>query len=73
MVKPKQQSQIVRDPDIKGGTPVFAGTRVPIDILFDYIESDEGLEGFLAQYPGVSRAQAISVIDEAKELVTAAP
>lgn len=37
-----QQSQITRSKDIKGGTPVFAGTRVPVEILFEYIESDEG-------------------------------
>lgn len=72
MAKAERRSQIVRDPDIKGGVPVFAGTRVPIEILFEYIESAEGLDGFLAQYPGVSHEQAVAVIEEAKDLVTAA-
>lgn len=68
-----RQSQISRSKDIKGGTPVFAGTRVPIEILFEYIESDEGLAGFLEQYPGVSREQAIAVLDEAKDELLAEP
>lgn len=61
------QSQITRSQDVMGGTPVFAGTRVPVEILFEYIESDEGLAGFLEQYPGVSREQAVAVLDEAKQ------
>lgn len=67
------QSQITRSKEIMGGTPVFAGTRIPVEILFEYIESDEGLTGFLEQYPGVSREQAIAVLDEAKQGLLAEP
>jgi uncharacterized protein (DUF433 family) len=52
---------------------VFAGTRVPVEILFEYLESNEGLAGFLEQYPGVSREQAIAVLKEAKEVLLAEP
>jgi uncharacterized protein (DUF433 family) len=47
-----RERRIVRsDPDIMGGTPVFVGTRVPLQTLFDYIEGDEGLSEFLTDFP----------------------
>jgi len=48
------------DPEILGGTPVFAGTRVPVRSLFDYLEGGESLEEFLRQFPSVRREQAIN-------------
>ena len=60
------RSQILRsDPDILGGTPVFAGTRVPVQTLLIYLEKGETLEEFLENYPTVSREQAVALIDEA--------
>jgi uncharacterized protein (DUF433 family) len=51
------------------GTPVFAGTRVPVQNLFDYIEGGETLDEFLASFPDVTREHAIAVIGLAKSLV----
>ena len=53
---------VSRDPEIHGGDPVFAGTRVPVQILVDYLEGGEGLEVFLDQYPTVTRDQAEAAI-----------
>jgi uncharacterized protein (DUF433 family) len=58
------------DPEIMGGTPVFTGTRVPIQTLFDYLEGDESLEEFLDDYPSVAKKQAIDVLEVAKKTVT---
>ena len=55
------------DPDILGGTPVFVGTRVPVQSLFDYIEGGESLDEFLRQFPSVRREQAIAVLEQARE------
>jgi len=62
---------IVRDPEIMSGTPVFRGTRVPVQTLFDYLEDGESLEEFLEGFPTVSRALAIEALNEAKELLMA--
>ncbi len=62
---------IVRDPEIMHGTPVFRGTRVPVQTLFDYLEGGETLESFLAGFPTVSRDLAVRVLEEAKQLVLA--
>ena len=53
---------ITIDPDIHSGTPVFAGTRVPIKTLFDHLEAGESLESFLNDFPSVSRELAIAVL-----------
>ncbi len=50
-----------------GGTPVFRGTRVPIQNLFDSLETGESLDQFLEQYPTVSREQVLAVLEESKE------
>jgi uncharacterized protein (DUF433 family) len=62
---------IMKDRDILGGTPVFRGTRVPLQALFDYLEGGDTLEEFLDGYPSVSREMAIAAREEAKELLTA--
>jgi uncharacterized protein (DUF433 family) len=59
-------SVIVSDPDILGGTPVFRGTRVPVDSLIDYLEAGDSLEEFLDNFPSVSREAAIAALEEAK-------
>lgn len=51
------------DPDISGGTPVFRGTRVPVQSLFDYLEGGETLDQFLDQFPSVSKEQALAALD----------
>ena len=60
---------ITKNPNILGGTPVFRGTRVPIQALFDYLEGGETLEDFLEGFPTVSREAAIGALEEAKELL----
>jgi len=54
------------DPDIMGGTPVFVGTRVPLQNLIDYLEGGESIEDFLDGFPSVKREQVIAVIEAAK-------
>jgi uncharacterized protein (DUF433 family) len=51
-----------RDPEILGGTPVFVGTRVPVKILFDYLEAGDSLEVFLDEFPSVTREQAVAAL-----------
>ena len=55
------------NPEKLSGTPVFAGTRVPIQNLFDYIEGGDTLEDFLDGFPPVTREQAIDVLELAKK------
>ena len=61
---------IVKDPDILGGTPVFRGTRVPLQALFDSIEGGETLEEFLEGFPSVSREMAVAALEQARELLS---
>lgn len=53
--------------DILGGTPVFAGTRVPVQALMDYIEGGESIDDFLDGFPTVSREQVIAFLEQAKD------
>ena len=64
---------ITMNPNILGGTPVFAGTRVPVRILFEYIETGETIAEFLDEFPSVSREMAQGVLEEAKQAVVHAP
>ncbi|MEX0875321.1 MAG: DUF433 domain-containing protein [Actinomycetota bacterium] len=57
-------SAVRSDPEILGGKPVFAGTRVPLRNLIDYLEADHSIDEFLAQFPSVSRDQVIAVLEE---------
>ncbi|MEA2464433.1 MAG: hypothetical protein QOJ98_2180 [Acidobacteriota bacterium] len=58
-------SVIHSDPEILGGTPVFIGTRVPLQALLDYLEGGHPLAEFLEDFPTVSREQAIAALEEA--------
>ena len=65
-------NQIVHsDPDILGGTPVFVGTRVPVQSLFDHLEGGDTLDEFLHQFPSVKREQAIAALDLARDSLLA--
>ena len=61
---------IIVDPRIQGGVPVFAGTRVPVKNLFDYLETGECLDQFLDDFPSVARDVAVAVLEQAREAVT---
>ena len=60
---------IDRDPEILGGTPVFAGTRVPVRILMENLEAGDSLDEFLEDFPSVSRQQAIAVLEQAGDSI----
>jgi len=66
-----QNLVVHRDPEILGGTPVFVGTRVPVKILFDYLEAGDSLEVFLDEFPSVTRAQAVAALELAREALAA--
>jgi uncharacterized protein (DUF433 family) len=67
-----QLSEIVHsDPEILGGTPVFVGTRVPMQSLFDYLEGGESLDEFLRQFPSVRRDQAVAALEIARAALLA--
>ena len=68
-VMAQERLVVHRDPQILGGTPVFVGTRVPVKILFDYLEAGDNLEVFLDEYPSVSREQAIAALEMAREAI----
>ena len=57
---------IAATPERMGGEPVFAGTRVPVKNLFDYLEGGEPLDEFLADFPNVTRAHAVAVLELAR-------
>ena len=63
-------SVIVKNPNILGGTPVFRGTRVPLQLLFDSLERGYTLEEFLQGYPTVSRDMAVAALEEAQQLLS---
>jgi uncharacterized protein (DUF433 family) len=63
----KAEEIIEVDPGKLGGTPVFTGTRVPIQNFFDYIEGGETVETFIDDFPTVSRKQALGLIEFMKE------
>ena len=66
-MKPENLKGVVHsDPEIMGGAPVFAGTRVPLQNLIDYLEGGESVEDFLEAFPTVTREQAIAVIEAGK-------
>ncbi len=63
----KKHSVVKIDPEIMGGVPCFAGTRVPARTLIDYVEGGDSLRDFLEDFPTVSHKQAIAFLEEASE------
>jgi uncharacterized protein (DUF433 family) len=64
-------SVIVKNPEILGGVPVFANTRVPFQALLDYLEGGQTLDEFLDDFPTVTREAAVAALEEAKALIIA--
>lgn len=60
------------NPEVMGGTAVFAGTRVPVQTLLDYLEAGDSIDEFLAGFPGVAHEQVIRFLEEAKDRMVAA-
>jgi uncharacterized protein (DUF433 family) len=63
---------ISRRPDVMGGTPVFSGTRVPVQTLLEYLEAGESIDDFLKGFPTVSREQVVAFLEEATDRLVAA-
>ena len=57
------------DPEVLGGTPVFVGTRVPVQSLFDYLQGGETVDEFLRQFPSVRREQVLAALEMARDSV----
>jgi uncharacterized protein (DUF433 family) len=57
---------VSRQPDVMGGTPVFSGTRVPVQTLFDYLEAGDTIDDFLEGFPSVTRMQVVAFLEQAK-------
>ena len=66
---PRHDGVVHSDPKIMSGTPVFVGTRVPAQSLFDYLEGGDTLDEFLRQFPTVRRDQAIAALEQARDSV----
>jgi uncharacterized protein (DUF433 family) len=67
-VNPMPPEPVVHaDPDVLSGAPVFVGTRVPVRTLLDYLEGGDTLGEFLEDFPGVTREQAVSFLEQAAE------
>jgi uncharacterized protein (DUF433 family) len=70
---PDSSPVVHSDPEILGGTPVFVGTRVPVQSLFDYLEAGDTLDEFQRQFPSVRREQAVEALEIARRaLLTSA-
>jgi uncharacterized protein (DUF433 family) len=61
------QVVVSRDPKVMGGTPVFPGTRVPVQTLLDYLEAGDSIDDFLQGFPTVTRRQVIAFLEQAKD------
>jgi uncharacterized protein (DUF433 family) len=68
---PLPEPLITTSPERMSGTPVFAGTRVPVQTLIEYLEADDSLNDFLEDFPSVSREHAIAVLELAKSALLA--
>jgi len=64
------KSLITIDKDIQGGQPVFSGTRVPVESLFDHLEAGVSLDDFIEDFPGVTRQQAVALLEAANKILT---
>ena len=69
MSTPALESVVRSDPEVLGGTPVFAGTRVPLKNLVDYLAAGDPLERFLDHFPSVTREQAVAALEIAADLL----
>lgn len=65
------QPVISRHPEVMGGTPVFSGTRVPVQTLLDYLEAGESIDDFLEGFPSVRREQVIAFLETAADRLVA--
>jgi uncharacterized protein (DUF433 family) len=65
----RDASIISASPEIMGGTPVFAGPRVPVQTLLDYLKAGESIDDFLDGFPTVTREQVIALLEEAEKQV----
>ena len=64
-----KQKWIARSDQILGGTPVFEGTRVPVQTLIDYLEAGQSIEEFLDDFPTVDREHAVGALESLKQLL----
>ena len=64
-----KETIVTSSPDVMGGTPVFAKTRVPIQTLLDYLKGGETIDDFLDGFPSVTRDQVIAFLDQAEEQI----
>jgi uncharacterized protein (DUF433 family) len=62
-----KRSVVSRDVEVMGGTPVFSGTRVPIQTFIEYLEAGDSIDQFLEGFPSVTREQVIAFLEEAKD------
>jgi uncharacterized protein (DUF433 family) len=60
---------ITSSPDVMGGTPVFAGTRVPVQTLIDYVKGGDSIDDFLDGFPTVTKEQVIAFLEEAQQQI----
>ena len=60
---------ITASPDVMGGTPVFAKTRVPVQTLLDYLKAGESIDDFLEGFPSVTKEQVVAFLEEAEEQI----
>lgn len=63
------KSVVSIDNDVMGGTPVFVGTRVPVQSLFDYLEGGETVDEFLRQFPSVDRKQTVAALQMSRDSI----
>ena len=69
-MKTEVEVQVIsRSPDVMSGTPVFAGTRVPVQTIIDYLAGGHPLDEFLDDFPTVSREQALELLHRVKEML----
>jgi uncharacterized protein (DUF433 family) len=71
MLENMADTLITQDPDTLGGEAVFAGTRVPVKTLTDYLGAGDSIDAFLDDFPTVSRAQVIAFLDAARDRLIA--
>lgn len=62
---------ISASPEVMGGTPVFAGTRVPVETFVEYIKAGESIDSFLEGFPSVKKEQLLAFLDQAQDLIIA--